>query len=916
MSRQPRRSACAARNIIGVASGTFLAALLLLEGSPARAEGPAAPPTYALDLPAQSLESALQQFAVASQHRLLYRSELVRGRTAPPLKGDYSAEDAVRRLLNGTSLTYEITPSSVVLIRDKNETAGARAKPAAHWLREDEPRLVDVQYRQVSLWAADDAVADAATAPGAGARSPAEDEGRLAEVIVTAQKRTENLQDVPVSAQVISGEELAQQNQVSLETLAMTVPALHIAAAGPSHEMYIRGIGSGQNQSFDQSVGTFIDDIYHGRSRIGAASFLDLERIEVLKGPQSTFFGNNAIAGALNIVSRKPGETFDASARGLYGQYGQFAVEGAAGGPVSDVFAARIAAIYNGVDGWIHNVTTGADAPRERNWAARVLLNFKPVSGLDALLKLEGSENKRSGTGFDQPFQIVNCPPPPPIDPHFAGPGCAEALAKGDPIGLQNNFNSSAPGTGSDYKTYEGVLTVNYGLAENHTLTSVSGFYRYDFNLNHDNDGTGLRLVTRQLPESYHQFSQELRLASGTEQPLEYLAGLYYQTDRLATNLLTNFFFATPFFPPNDPTVPYLPLGQSFDFLQREDIYSVFGSATWKPTEALRLSAGLRGSWVKKEYNLNIFYGTATQDYGGVVPLPLAVQSPTGYFGQGVPGLLSGSRSDHDWMPSAKIQYNLTRSIMGYASYARGFKSGGFNGTESSGVAANVPFGPEYVNAYELGIKSELFDRHVLLNVDVFRSNYRDLQVAFWNLPPGGGPATPHIRNAAASRSQGLEIEAAWVLGPAFRISANATWLEAYFVDYKNGPATVLQQFQGQQFRDLSGSVPQFAPRWSGSVNAQYSLTLPGQYKLTAELSPYFSAGYHVIFLIDKDFFWQPSYVRLDSRLTLDSPSGKWAIDVIGKNVTNRTIISAFGSPYQGSKQEPANVAAQFRYRF
>jgi outer membrane receptor protein involved in Fe transport len=696
----------------------------------------------------------------------------------------------------------------------------------------------------------------------------------------------------------------------------MTVPALHIAAAGPSHEMYIRGIGSGQNQSFDQSVGTFIDDIYHGRSRISATSFLDLERIEVLKGPQSTFFGNNAIAGALNIVTRKPGDVLSGSVRALYGQHGQFAIEGGVGGPLTDQLGARIAAIYTGVDGWIHNVTTGQDAPRERNWAARLTLSYKPVSELDALLKLEGSENKRSGTGFDQPFQIVNCPPPAPISPFFAGPGCAEALAKGDPVGLQNNFNASAPGTGSDYKTGEGLLTINYALGGNNTLTSVSGFYRYDFDLSHDNDGTGLRLVTRRLPESYHQFSQELRIASGTDQPLEYLAGLYYQTDRLTTNLITNFFFATPFFPPGDPTVPYLPLGLAYDFLQNEDVYSAFGSVTWKPLERLRLSAGLRGSWIKKDYALNVFYGTATQDYGGLVPLPAAVQSPTGYFGQGVPGFLSGRRSDHDWMPSAKVQYNITPAVMTYASYARGFKSGGFNGTESSGVAANVPFGPEYVNAYEIGIKSEFFDRRVLLNLDVFRSNYRDLQVAFWELPQGGGPATPHIKNAAQSRSQGFEIETAWVLGPSFKLSANATYLDAYFVSYKNGPATVLQQFEGQQFRDLSGSAPQFAPRWSGSVNAAYIASLPGQYKLTAELSPFFTSGYHVIFLIDKDFFWQPSYVRLDARLSLESPDSKWALDIIGKNVTNHVIITAFGSPYQASKQEPATVAAQLHYRF
>jgi iron complex outermembrane receptor protein len=748
----------------------------------------------------------------------------------------------------------------------------------------------------------------------AAAADASEDTDRLEEVVVTAQKRVESLQNVPVSVQVIGGQMLVQQNQISLETLTMTVPAVHIAASGPSHEMYIRGIGSGQNQSFDQSVGTFIDDIYHGRSRIGAATFLDLERIEVLKGPQSTFFGNNAIAGALNIVTRKPTDTFDASARALYGSYGEFTAEGAVGGPITDQLSARAAATYDGVNGWIKNVTTGEEAPRGRNWAGRLTLAFKPTANLDSLLKLESSKSELRGTGFDQPFQIVNCPPPPPIPPNFAGPGCAEALAAGDPIGLGNNRNAGNAGMGSDYKTNEGALTVNYQLG-GHTFTSVTGYYQYDFSLRHDNDGTSLQLMTRYLPESYHQFSQEVRVASPTDQPIEWLAGAYVQTDRLHTDLASNFFFVTPFFPPGDPLVPYLPLGLDYDFRQKEDMYSTFGSATWKPTDRLRLSAGVRGSWVKKDYDLNVFYGTATQDYGGLVPLPAAVQSPTGYFGQGVPGRLSGNRSDHAWMPSARAQFQLNHSAMVYASYARGFKSGGFNGTESSGQAANVPFNPEYVNAYEVGLKSEWLDSRLLLNLAIFRSNYSDLQVAFWDFQKGGGGAVPHIRNAAKSKSQGVEVESRWVANQYLRFSADITYLDARFVSYRNAAGTVLEQFNGQ-LQDLSGARTQFSPDWSGSIAATFTTPVAGLYKVTTELSPYFTTGYHVIFLIDKDFFWQDPYVRLDGRLSFEPQDGHWAVDLIGKNLTDRTIITAFGSPYQASKQEPRNVAVQFRFHW
>src|SRR5580692_2950329 len=150
---------------------------------------------------------------------------------------------------------------------------------------------------------------------------------QLVEIVVTAQRRSENLQNVPLSAQVISNAQLIEQNYNDLQDLSQIIPSLHVSAGGATSDIYIRGIGSGNSQSFDQSVGTFVDDVYFGRARSSTATFFDVNRIEVLKGPQSTFFGNNAIAGALNISTNKPGDTFDASARALYGMFGQYAIE-------------------------------------------------------------------------------------------------------------------------------------------------------------------------------------------------------------------------------------------------------------------------------------------------------------------------------------------------------------------------------------------------------------------------------------------------------------------------------------------------------------------------------------------------------------------------------------------------------------
>jgi iron complex outermembrane receptor protein len=332
----------------------------------------------------------------------------------------------------------------------------------------------------------------------AAADTSADQGARLEEIVVTAQRRVENLQQVPISAQVISGQQLSQQNQNSLEDLSRTVPAVHVVGGQNANLLFIRGIGSGENPSFDQSVATFVDDIYYGRSRLSQATFLDLDRIEVLKGPQSTFFGNNAIAGALNIVTKKPGDMFDAWGRLLYGQFGQYAAEGAVGGPITETFAARLAITRNGDDkGWIDNVNTGEHVPRINNEAARLTLVFEPIENLDATLKTEDTKHRTSGTYLDGgPDQWTACPPPVPIAPSFGNfGGCAQALARGVPIGLDQNKVSQLAGQHNSLSTFTEVFTVNYHQW-GHTLTSASGFYNSHYSQTNDSGGLPIPVVT------------------------------------------------------------------------------------------------------------------------------------------------------------------------------------------------------------------------------------------------------------------------------------------------------------------------------------------------------------------------------------------------------------------------------------
>lgn len=772
--------------------------------------------------------------------------------------------------------------------------------------------------------------APAAAPAGEGSGTSSEsDQPVLEEITVTAQRRLERLQDVPVSVEVVNRDAIVQQNLNTLTSLADTVPSVHIVTnAGGASQLYIRGIGSGINQGFDQSAGMFIDDIYHGRSRMSSAAFLDLNRVEVLKGPQTTFFGNNAIAGAFNIVTEKPRNTFDAWTRALYGEYGQYALEGALGGPLTESIAVRAAATFNGSNGWIENINTGDDQPEENNVAGRLSFLFQPNDRLDATLKIEDGRNRNNSGLF---LTVANCPPPAPF---VAAGFCNTALAAGVPTGADSDRNAESPNQKSDLDTFESVLTVNY-QAGGHSFTSVSGFYDYDYLQNLDTDATPSALLHVQLPERYHQFSQELRMTSPTGGKFEYLGGIYYQKSRLAAPTDFSYFFLSGRLG-GTPLAPYLPLGQHIDFTQDENSYAVFGSVSWNATERLKLSTGLRSSWVEKRYDHNLFYGTASQDFGGIVPLPDAIATFPAALGLGTTGPLSGSRNDNALMPSAKIQYQVGPDAMAYVSYARGFKGGGFNAIDNSGAAANLPFEPEYVNAYELGLKSEWFARRLLLNLAVFQSDYTDLQVSTNNLN-AAGTYVSLVKNAAESRSRGIELETRWAASEHLRLSANATYLDSKYLNYRNVALTQRQQLQYNQClaqnplpnttcqplgkQDLSGRPTQFAPKWTGNLTGAYSIPLLGRYQLTTELSAYFSSSSYLHPTLDEDMR-QDDYVRLDGRLTFGPGDGRWAIDVIGKNLTDKTILAfittqptALGSNIL-QREQPRNVAAQFRYRW
>ena len=752
-----------------------------------------------------------------------------------------------------------------------------------------------------------------AVAPYSSAETPENSESaeQLEEVVVNAQKRPENLQSVPISITVLTDKQLSVQNLDSLQDVALTDPSVRVnGSSGRNGTLFLRGIGSGGNTAFDEAVGVYIDDIYHGHGHQSSETFLDVDRIETLKGPQGLFFGNNSIAGAFNIISKQPSGGFGGSIRAWYGQFGQYGTESALNVPVSDRFQARVAIMAAGEDGWAVNAVDGQKYPHTDNLAGRVTLHLTPDEDLDGTLKLGGGRDKNTGGLF---LSVRNCPPPAPfISSGFCKAGL-DATASG-----KNDGVSELPGQEVDLSNDEDVLTLRYkGLAAG-TVTSVTGFYDYNYLLNLDTAGTPVDEITASQQQRYQQLSQELRLVSPPDSTLEYITGLYFQNDELFSTFYQDFFYLTPTITRTrslQSLLPFLPLGEGSKYKQIEHVYSAFASVLWRLSDSFKISAGLRESQVNKDYDLRLYYGTAGADYGGLTPLPSGIANVPVALNLGTPATLSGGRSDRALMPSWSVQYQIDPRAMAYVSYSRGFLSGGFNADDTSGIATRLPFGPEYVNSYQIGVNSELGDRRFVGNFDFFRSVYSDLQVGR-DVVSASGVLTSEVQNAASVLSQGVEAELDWLIGTHFRMAADITYLNAYYTSFSNAAPTVLESFEGQRVADDTGWRTPYAPNWAGTLTSMYQVNLPASATLSVEAQTIGASAYYLNVLDRRT----GAYFEVNGRASLER--GEWSLDLVGKNLTNREILiqSAGQSTSPGTslvaREPPRSIAVQVRFRF
>jgi len=699
----------------------------------------------------------------------------------------------------------------------------------------------------------------------------------LEEIIVTAQKREQSLLDVPISVNVVGGEYIANFDINRAEDLMTQVPNLIITEAISSDRISLRGISSGFNLGFEQSVGTFIDGIYHGRDYQSRGRFLDIERIEVLRGPQSTYFGNNTIAGALSVTTRKPGDTFEGFINASFnpGDEADKNIEVAVGGPVTDTFGLRGAVKWDDYDGFIENRILNVKEDRRTTLIGRLIGVWQPTDAFELMFKAELSENEQRGRAKE----VFDCPPPPSSG--RVGPACFLILAQqGPPLfltppgseidGFTERGSIGGQGVGTlpdfvDLNTELYQLNLDYDVF-GHTLTSITAFSGYDAVRSTDVDAGPSSFLHLFDTADFEQWSQELRLSSPTDGRFEYLVGFYYQSGNFIVDEQLNLSTLAP-------------QQQDTFFDQDAETISPFGSLTWNVTDAFRGTVGLRYTRVEKDLMRSLdIVDPATR-----APLPgLEGTFPLGAFPH---PLTAYSRSDDDWTPSINLQYDLTEDAMVYASYAEGFKAGGFDQRSTVGDPDAITFAPESVDAYEIGAKTSWFDDALNVSLTAFRSEYTDLQIS---LSTGVGVFF-FVDNAAGATTQGLELDTRWAVTDRLTLGLAAAYLDTEYDEFPLGPCDhfdILNRAPGCPFpgQDFAGNELPYSPKWSGNFNLDHVYAFGNNWTLTSNLTVQFTDEYFTRVSLDPRGV-QDGFVKLDARVALGKD--KWDLAVIGKNLTD-----------------------------
>jgi len=743
---------------------------------------------------------------------------------------------------------------------------------------------------------------DAAPAP-----ESTDDQGGLEEIIVTAQKRAEGLSDVPISISAISGKQVENYGQTNLEQISSSVPNLKITQTAIANRIAIRGIASGDNKGFEQSVAMFVDGVYYGRDQLSRLPLVDMERVEVLRGPQPTLFGKNAIAGAVNITTRSPTDEFEGSVSGLYEfNHKELQLTGVLSGPLSEGVEARVVGYYRKMDGYFYNAKLDRDEPNVDEKYFRGKLEFDRGGPFAAELKLEYADFEMKGQPRDVFGAVGN------YNTVFQGPFFVSTNP--DYVREDNGYQSRN-------KVFGATLNADLEIGE-HTLTSVSSLLDYKTREIVDVDFSGISFLDgTNLQEDYRQYSQELRLASPGGEAFNYIAGAYYQHAKLDVDdqvLFNSTFLALG--------PPFNAIGDTRNdrvYSQKSDLISVFAQGELALSERFRITAGARFNHEKKSGSraLAIVRGPLNTFNPLVVAATFRALNIEAHS-------ISGKLSEDSFNPMVNVQFDATDDLMLYASFARGTKAGGFDirsnslpGSTTVAKPGAFEFEDESADNFEAGLKYK--GRNVAFNLSLYRTTYKDLQVNIFD-----GTLNFNVANAAGARTQGVEADFRAAIADGLTISGAVAYLDFKFTNFTSGQCYYLQVPGPGGFCDYTGLRNALSPKWSGNLNLDYTTPISSDMKVAFNINADFSSSYIASANLDPRTF-QDGYVKLGARLALGQIDNRWEVALIGRNLTNQRILQTAssmplattitrnaGNAYNGIVDRPRTIAVQLTARF
>jgi iron complex outermembrane receptor protein len=658
----------------------------------------------------------------------------------------------------------------------------------------------------------------------------------LEEVVVTAQKRVTNLQRTPIAITAFSGADLANSIVTDAADLNGRVPNLLIGKNGANMEISIRGINSTNNvESGDPAAAFHIDGIYLARPIGASAVFYDLERVEVLNGPQGTLYGRNATAGSINVITNKPREEFEASLEMNLGNYDRVYTQGMVNMPLSDQFQVRAAYFTDDRDGYydVKQRDTGKDlddGDSADDYGARLHGLYQPTSNITLLLS--GDYLKRKGL------------PPNQVD----------LPIQGDVFELEAD-----DGADSDIEDWGIKAELNWGL-DFATLTYLGSSrettYQVDGSVAGQADFSG---ALAHIDNEMEQYSHELRLTSNHEGPLQWIGGLYYFKEKQDIYFQLEDIITIPMTPPS------FPKGElTFD---QPDVKStskaIFGQASYDFAEAFRVTAGLR----------------YTEDEKSRTGRSIVSIDEIGLVLQEVPNI-----ADEDWNKTTwklGLDWFVQEDAMLYFSVSTGYKAGGY----FDGIAPN-DYDEEQVLAWEIGSKNQLFDNRLQLNLAAFYYDFDDFQVTqtepLAGLPGGAQGSVTH--NAGEAEIYGAEVSSILQATEADRFTLQLSYLHTEFTEFD------LYDPVNDVLYDYSGNELNKSPKWTVTLGYQHEWSLGERGDITAGMLAYYMDDHYLRFQNDS-LSQQDSYTKLDLNLTYHSPRGNWFVEAYGKNVTDEDVM-------------------------